>query len=361
MLPYYLLLGIPFAVSLLTGFSTFPLRRKTHAVFDSFFLIWLFLLFFRAERVGCDLPVYKYHFFNYAQFSLGQILVGAFSGEFELGYALIVKLISCITANFRFVMIVCALIAVLPVWKFYRNEQHPALLIILFVNIAPFSMYFSGLRQAMAMAFTCLALHYCRQKDFLRFVLVVFAAFLFHRSALIMLLMYPVYHFKLKKKVHLLFILPFIGFIYVFNKPIFRFLLLFMQGKYYDRYAEGVHSTGAYSVLLLLAVLLVFTYLLPDQCMLDPDTIGLRNILTLAVLLQTFAGVHSLAMRMNYYYLLLVPLAISHVIDRSEKNQRLAKISILCMTVFFFVYFFYHAYTSSDILNIFPYVSVFHT
>ena len=263
---------------------------------------------------------------------MGQILVGAFSGEFELGYALIVKLISCITANFRFVMIVCALIAVLPVWKFYRNEQHPALLIILFVNIAPFSMYFSGLRQAMAMAFTCLALHYCRQKDFLRFVLVVFAAFLFHRSALIMLLMYPVYHFKLKKKVHLLFILPFIGFIYVFNKPIFRFLLLFMQGKYYDRYAEGVHSTGAYSVLLLLAVLL-----------------------------QTFAGVHSLAMRMNYYYLLLVPLAISHVIDRSEKNQRLAKISILCMTVFFFVYFFYHAYTSSDILNIFPYVSVFHT
>lgn len=359
MLPYYFLVCAPLALFTLYSYFNSSSQNKNKRTLDVFFLIWLLLLVFRAESVGYDLPVYKDQFLRYSRLEWKYIFAGVLSDQFELGYVLISKLVSYFTSDFRWVLIVCALIAVIPIWGLYRKERHAALLIVAFINIAPFSMYFSGLRQAMAMGFSCVALQRCREKKWLRFLLVVFVAYLFHKSALILLLMYPVYRFHLRRRLDVLYIVPVIASVYVFNKPIFEFLLLFTQKKYIERYGDAVHSTGAYSVLLLLIALLIFAFLVPDQDAIDSDTIGLRNILVLSALLQTFAGVHSIAMRMNYYYLLLVPLAVSHVIDNSRRNAKLAKIAMLCMAVFFGVYFFYHAYTDADILEVFPYQSMF--
>jgi hypothetical protein len=61
-------------------------------------------------------------------------------------------------------------------------------------------------------------------------------------------------------------------------------------------------------MLILFLIFTVFAYLVPDESKLDPDTIGMRNFLLLAVAIQMFAPLHSLAMRMNYYYIVFIPL-----------------------------------------------------
>lgn len=118
----------------------------------------------------------------------------------------------------------------------------------------------------------------------------------------------------------------------------------------------AIRSTGAYAVTLLLVIILLYTFLIPDQNKLDDDTIGLRNILILSAILQTFSAVNTVAMRLNYYFLLLIPILISKVIrSGNEKYNLLIRLSVVCMTVFFTFYFFYNAYTGSDALHVYPY------
>ncbi len=369
MLPYFIMVGIPAYLSVLIYFfqknsryrfdyrADYNHQKTYQLVIDSFFLIWLLLLIFRGEKVGIDLSTYKYHFNNYSSMTWETILTNGVLSDHEPAYVLLCKLISIVSGDFRGVIIVSALISVIPIWKLYRNDgKNGFLTIVLFLNIAPFVMYFSGLRQAMAMAFIVPCYYCCKSNKALKFILWVMIAYLFHKSSVILLLMYPVYHIKWRKKINLLYLLPIIAIIYLFKLPIFRFLLMFMNEKYIERYTEGIKSTGAYAVLLLLIVLLIYSFVIVDQLKLDNDTVGLRNILVISVVLQVFSGVHSIAMRMNYYYLLFIPLIIDHVIRiGDDKEKKILQISKVCMVVFFTVYYFYFAYTDADILNVYPY------
>jgi len=121
---------------------------------------------------------------------------------------------------------------------------------------------------------------------------------------------------------------------------------------------RGINETGAYAVMLLLIVLLMYSFLIPESSKLDDTTIGLRNLTALSVFLQTFSSVHAIAMRMNYYYLLFIPILIPRIIISGDTKYRtLIKLSIICMVIFFTVYYFYKAYTGSDILEVYPYKS----
>lgn len=360
MLPYCIMVGIPAIMAFVFNITKYRHEKADRAVINAFFLIWLILLVFRSEQVGTDLPVYKYHFNNYPLMSWGEIIQGIFTGQFEAAYVVICKLLSGVTENFHWVIAVCAAIAVLPIWRLYRNEgQHGYLMMVLFLNVAPFAMYFSGLRQAMAMAFVVPCYYSCREKKPLHFLLAVAGAFLFHRSAVIMLLMYPVYHLRLKRMVHLLYILLIEAVVYIYSVPIFSFLIR-LTGGYGEEYGFGVRSTGAYAVILLMTVFLVYAFVIPDPQKLDADSIGLRNLLVLSVMLQSFSAASTIAMRMNYYYLLLVPLAICRVIRCGNRQMAmLIRLSIICMVAFFTVYYFYYACTDSDILQVYPYISLF--
>lgn len=360
MVPYFILIGAPAFIYILLGVSHIDTKLRTKITVDAFFGIMLVLLMLRAESIGIDLPVYKYHFENYSKLSFTQIKEGILSGTFETGYVTICRIVGIFTDNFRYVLIACALIAVIPVWHFYRREEKFGFFLsVMFANVAPFTMYFSGLRQAMAMAFAILAYYCCKEKKPVRFLITVLVAFLFHRSALILLLMYPVFHLRLKSPAQLLFAAPPIALVFVFKVQIFTFLMQFSGDTYYSRYAEGVKETGASSVLILLFALTAVSFVIPDQNLLEEDDIGLRNILLLAAVLQIFAGVHSIAMRMNYYFLLFVPIAVGRCLGKSATNRKVADIALICLTCFMSLYFFYHAYNSEDILQVFPYVSVF--
>ena len=53
-------------------------------------------------------------------------------------------------------------------------------------------------------------------------------------------------------------------------------------------------------MLILFALFTVFAFIIPDELIIDKETTGLRNFLLLSLVLQMFAPLHSLAMRLNY-------------------------------------------------------------
>lgn len=365
MLAYYILIGIPAILTLfffvVEKVNKIKIKNSNCIVIDSFFIVWLLMLIFRSQEVGIDLPVYKYHFVHYSLLSWQEIFYGIFMGKFEATYVIITKIVSYFTNNFQWIMIICALISVIPIWYFYKNEsKHPFLSIILFVNVAPFVMYFSGLRQAMAMSFMVPAYYYCKDRKILKYLAVVLIAFLTHNSGLVLLLMYPMYHIKFDNKYYLLLLLPIFAVLYVYKMPIFVSVFNIIGGRYFSEYSSGIKETGAVAVLLLLIALLIYVFVISDNSKIDRNAIGLRNILIMCAVIQIFAGVHTVTMRLNYYYLLLVPIIISKFIDVSKRNlKQIINVSIFCMVSFFLVYFFYNGYTDEDTLHVFPYKTVF--
>ena len=72
----------------------------------------------------------------------------------------------------------------------------------------------------------------------------------------------------------------------------------------FSGYDASITQTGAFTMLMLFVMFAVFAFLVPDDATLDAETIGLRNFLLLSIVLQMFAPLHTLAMRMNYYYII---------------------------------------------------------
>ena len=89
----------------------------------------------------------------------------------------------------------------------------------------------------------------------------------------------------------------------------------------------------------------------------DNEGLGLRGIMLLIIAIQIFVPISAMFMRINYYFLMFIPLLVIKTIKAAKKE--LKEVSLLAnvvMSLFFTVYFFVNGYVGADILQIFPYV-----
>ena len=109
------------------------------------------------------------------------------------------------------------------------------------------------------------------------------------------------------------------------------------------------------NLLIAFPIFTVFSFVIPNQENMDNETIGLRNFLIFSLVIQMFAPLHTLAMRMNYYYIIFIPLLIPRIIlYRNNKWNQVAVVARNIMVIFFFVYFFISSSSGAN-LKVFPY------
>ncbi len=360
MIPFFLLLFIPalfcFAgikkkasnvrvVSLGVNETT----KKNSMALPVFFFLFLVMLMLRHETVGRDLLAYKDTFKAWASVRFQDYLVF----EPEILFYSLTWWVGQWTDSYQVYLAVTACLTVIPVAVVYIEERrHSLLKIILFVSMSTFVMFFSGIRQSVAMAIGMIAYLFVRRKKLLGFLVMVFLAVGFHHSGFMVLFMYPLYHAQFKKK-HLWFLLPVIAGIALYNQQIFS-IIGSILGNYADEYAMEIQSTGAYGMLFLFFALAVFSYVIPDERRMDEEAHGLRNFLLFSIVLQLFAPLHTLAMRMNYYYMLFIPLLLPKVVEyRSRRWNQVGIIGKYCIMLFFMLYFF--MYMRGSPLDVYPY------
>lgn len=356
MWPYAFLVLFPIVIQhvRMSGGSLYLTRSGSHKNENILKLFWgilLVLLILRHEVVGTDTINYSNIFWRLSRSSWESVI----NYNAEVAYSVLNKLVSVFTEDFRGVMIIAALISVYYMARAYLQYSADAsLTIALFIMTSNFAMMFSGLRQIIAISLGFVAFEYVREKRLLPFLGITFLATLFHTSAFMILFMYPLYHLRITRS-WMLIIVPMMGLLFIFNVPIFSFLTSIMSQ--FTEYEAGISSTGAYTMLILYGLLAVFAYIIPDERALaaDPDALGLRNFLLMSVALQMFAPLHTLAMRMNYYYMAFIPLAIPKVIEyRSHQWSQVAVFARYVMVAFFILYFFWSV-PSDNPLNIYPY------
>ena len=354
MVVFFILLLVPMAMQhIVIGSTDIDYEKKNRRALPVFFVLLTILVACRHESVGTDTRNYVYFFERFSAMSWGE--VG--QDSLEYGYAHFNKVVSLISEEPQFFFVITAVVTGAMIYPTYKRLSFdPTLSIILFCIMSTFCMLFSGIRQMLAIGLGFIAYDFTRKRKLIPFLLIVCIASLFHTSAFMLIFMYPLYHAKITKK-WLYIVVPVVAVVFLFNRQIFSVLSVFIER--YTRFTGGVSSTGAYTMLVLFAIFAVFAFLIPDESKLDQETIGLRNFLLFSLVLQMFTPLHTLAMRMNYYYIIFIPLLLPKIIaSRSERWNQVAVLGRHVMVVFFLAYFLINAYMTAgtnSCLHVFPY------
>ena len=348
MLPYISLIFIPLLFTIIAE-DYFLARKKTVCdvcdtafqkrnkfIIPVFFFVFFVLLSLRHESIGVDIVAYRKLFKTISFMSIEEV----FSKEGDDLYNLLNWIVTCFTGNYRIFLVIVAGMTVVPVAMLYSEDREWGYLkLTTFLVMPTFMMMFSGLRQAIAISVGIIAYKLVREKKILPFILASVIALGFHHSAFVIFLLYPLYHFSFKTK-HLWFIIPALSGTFVFNKQIFSLLTRIATRLFGDDYSAEISQRDGYTMLILFILLAIFAYVIPDESRMDKETLGLRNILLMAVFLQCFAPVHALAMRMNYYFIIFIPHLIPKII-RYRKNmfKEIGYLAGWVLTIFFLIYY----------------------
>ncbi|MBQ7345277.1 MAG: EpsG family protein [Oscillospiraceae bacterium] len=337
--------------------------RNNGFMLPAFFTIFFLLLALRDETIGRDLLKYKYYFQRFSNLDLEVALETKPDSLFWL----LDWLVGQFTHDYQWFLAVVAGLTLLPIAKLYcEDREHGFLKIVLFVNLSTFVMIFSGLRQALAISMGLIAYEFVRKKRPFWFLICAFIAVGFHHTAFMVVGFYPLYHFPLRKK-QVWVAIPVIALLFVFNRQIFSMITGPVNALLGEKYEATIEDTGSYTMLIVFALFAVLAYVLPNEDRMDKETLALRNFLLITVALQCFAPINALAMRMNYYYIIFIPILIPRVLKYSEERfgstQRRGSVVWwveMGITALFLLYYLYTTYvscqTGSSALDTYPYV-----
>lgn len=322
-----------------------------------FFLLYFLILSLRHELIGRDLQNYKHYFDYYSTLQFRDVVK---EGGDTL-YFLLTWVIGKFTDNYQVFLVIIAALTVFPIAKVYsEDKQYGFLKIVLFMNMSVFILLFSGLRQSLAIAVGMIAYEFVRKKKPFWFLVFALIAWGFHHSGFMILLYYPLYFMKLKKN-QLWFVIPSIVTVFVFNKQIFGWATQLLFSIMGDKYETEMEETGAYLMIILFALFVIAAYFFPDEKKMDAEALGLRNFLLMSLLLQSFAPLHTLSMRMNYYFIVFIPIAVPKMFKHTKDNIKdVARIAKGVIVGFFVVYYLYTTFiscrTGISALDTYPYV-----
>ena len=259
----------------------------------------------RNQTMG-DMPGYIYGFELVSAASFRQVLtMGVYN--FERGFIIFNKLLSYICADSQILVLGCAMLAIIPfaVW-IYRKSAEPFLSFVLLVGMPSFLWVYSAMRQMSAIGICVFALEAVQDRKWKKFILMVLVASLFHYSAIIFIIVYPVYWFRTGKAGRKLSIAV-ILLVYAFRYPLFMILKHVLHKDSYT-----ADSNNAIMLFLVYCAIYVFCTIFGRE---DENQNGLLNVFFLACLTQAMGGVNMEVGRTTWYYAIPMVILIPEIVS----------------------------------------------
>lgn len=293
------------------------LVRKNIIIFLSFFL-FLFIAGFRGENVGKDISQYKLIFELRNNYGILDSITGV-----EPLFMAMTQLIGKITDNFQIMLFIYSFIAIIgPLYLINKYSSNVYYSLFLYIAMGFQATSFSGLRTAMAMSILCFAYEKAKNRELLKFLLMVIIACLFHRTALAFLIVYPLIPMKLTiKKVGLVGIGALI--IYLFGKRIFSLITTISM---FRKYSQFIRNTGSISFALVILIIFIILMVYYNNVKNKYGNVDHWYLMLLVAFLVQLAGLYNTnIMRLTYYFyvpvLFIIPNTFDAIID--NRNRKL--------------------------------------
>lgn len=179
-----------------------------------FFLIIGFLTASRTYGTGTDTEMYMREFISISRTKWNSKIIG---GYYEPLYVVFNILLSYLSNNPRILIVTSSIFITFSFYKFIKdNSKNYLLSVIMFIGLLIFYGTMNTIRQYIAISIILLGFDFVKNKKLLPYLLVVLTAYMFHSSALVGLIIYPLYHLKYSPfRVFLIFMVAFISNIFV--------------------------------------------------------------------------------------------------------------------------------------------------
>lgn len=334
--PYILFVLFLFIGSLLEVMG----YREDQMKYVRWFILGFLLVFVGLRfNTGADWNNYKLAFESISE--------GIKSTGWESGFIVLMKVIFYLFGNYYVLQFLVTSLLLYSLNKFYTNNtNYPILSMTLFVLIFFTSILMAQLRQSIAMSVILIGAKYVFKRNFLKYLIIVVLACLFHVSAIVAL---PIYFLnrKISTTISVLLILT-VQVFYFFPSVILnmvetivvifpsRFQRLF-EVYVGTSYADKVEfSSGVYYIatLLFLIVVLFLSKKSTDK------SIYFHNTLIILIILYSLSKAFLILERFQSYYYVFAIVCVVNMLDLKISSIKLNATKIISFAIIYSFFLF---------------------
>lgn len=348
LMTYILILG------LLLGTSTSKNKKaRNQVIIWLTFSVFIIIASFRSKDIGNDTANYLNLF---KDISISSDL-SYFTPRFEIGYVYLNKIVSYFTSHPQIILIVTSLIIMIGFARFiYKYSMIPWLSVYLFFTLGHFGSTLNTIRLNIAIVIILIAYDFLKKRKLLSFIITVFFAFLFHRTAIIFLMAWPLSKLRFNRKNLTILTIGSILVYFIFPVTMGIVLKIFPVYEYYldSQYLDGeIRLASILNMLVGMSIILLgyFTKYHHSNHELDLEYLENNNkermssddgkqmtlLLIVGTLLTFISFNFNLLGRVGDYFLVFsivyIPNAIMQV-----KDKKLKVVLIYIIVVLFFMY-----------------------
>ena len=306
----------------------------------------VFVAGFRCH-VGTDYAMYEYTFQNrvrdFAENSFFQN---------EPGYSFLCWVTSLLGGNFETIVFLTSAITVfLFVITIYKNTDMLLPTILLYVFLGCWHGPFNGIRQYLAAAIVFSGLRFIKERKFWKYALVVFIAFLFHSSAIMMIFIYFIAYNKISIQNILFLILVSLIILFSFTE-VLEFTGFLLQEDLSDEGAYLVRSVNTFRILVATVPAVFFLILYQNKPITKEQRFWFNMLIIHSVMMFATSNSAYLA-RMGIYTMPFSVIGIPELIKGiNPKDKKVVTTTILIAFAIFWLY----EISNSSSLNHFTFI-----
>lgn len=316
-------------------------------------LLPCFLAAFRHISIGTDTDVYVIRLFNTALKDKNGFIhfyQNPYSNVSEILYLFVTYVCSRISSNIGVLFFVNEALVIIPIYialKRINKNNINAISLGMFIFYTFFyNMSLNIARQSIAIAFTVLAFSYIGQKDKLKFLFFSFIAFLFHRTAIVLIPILGLYTFieskkidnltKTNVKIIILFVL-FIGIIF-FKQILSGIIYMGVFSKYFsmilDKYVRNPIDFNQFNTIIY-SILYMVIYI--NRKFLDKEIYNFsfyKYISLLSIFILQLGGIVRFSDRIGHYILfpaifILIPKIMPESLEKIKNRKAFCTITTI--------------------------------
>ena len=308
------------------------------------------LMLFRDPKLGNSDTVSLYipSFYRINVFSISQLL--QYYHNTDVFFYIITKVITLFTTNLNIYFGICALpFCFFATRLIYKYSKMPVLSFIMLISLNYYAWSYIIIRHTVALAFIILSYDYIKNNKIIKFVCCVLIASLFHKSAIIFLIAYPIANkIKLSSKKMNLILIALIPIVVFAGKYIINFGISFIKSGDYTLYKTRQDTMGIGMFLIYYIPFIVSCFL--DKNM-EKERVNYNIVfvgLVFSMLTIHLAEFFRIGMYFLIFNILMLPNIFSELSDTKNK-----KIMYWIMVICFIMYML----KSFNVLGLIPYYS----
>jgi hypothetical protein len=308
--------------------------RKNSILLQIMFTLLFFLTVFKDNNIFNDIWAYLYAFDYSSSISWSEMLSiqdYAAGLKLETGWWFYTKILSSISNNNIFLIVVTGAIILRSYYVFIKNYSRlPWLSIFLFISTIFYHSFFL-MRQSLAVAICLYSIPYIIDRKYVKFLLIIFIAYLLHNTAIIFALLYFIYPKQIRIGDIVKYGVSGLVFYYLFDYTI-KIAVSYYTG--YEGYLYDLDIQNLTALMISLTVLIFILIQLSPFTKLN----NVERLFIVMVILITFIDISRVGLsgtigRINQYFIpaiiIILPNAIHTMRSKIMKFYSTSAVIIL--------------------------------